>query len=139
MSPRTPSRGLATAIEAEHAAVAVLAVLGGRASTTEDDRLVADLDDAYDAHVETRDRLVRLAGRQAPVAKSAYAVPTGISRPSGIRRAALRVEQACAAAILTAIGEVDVKDREPLVEALGATAVRELAFGGGAVAFPGTD
>jgi len=131
--------GLTAALEAEHAAVYLVAALGGRASAVDDDRLEHDLDAAYDAHVETRDTLVALVGGAEVVpAEPAYALPDGISSAAGIRKAALRVEEACAAALLTAVGEVTGDDRVTLVTALGDAAVRQIGFGGPAVAFPGT-
>ncbi|MEX0426411.1 DUF4439 domain-containing protein [Nocardioides sp. DS6] len=132
---------LQTALAAEHAAIYVYGVLGGRTSASQDPTLADSLRTAYDDHVTARDALIDrvVAAGSDPVGSSAaYARPGGIDSPSGVRRAALQVERRCAAAYLAGMAAVTGTDRRLLVGALGDTAVRELAFGGAPETFPGT-
>lgn len=132
---------LQSALAAEHAAVYLYAVLGGRTSESGQPTLFAALEDAYDAHLTARDALiarVTAAGGTPVGASAAYALPAGISTPSGVRAAALAVERHCAAAYLTQVPATTGADRTLLVTALGDCAVRELSFGGAPQTFPGT-
>lgn len=126
---------------AEHAAIYLYGVLGGRTSQDTQRDLFTALTDAYDAHVAARDalitRVVALGG--TPVGSApAYALPRGIGTPRGVRAAALAVERRCAAAYLTQVPATTGEDRRLMVTALGAAAVRELAFGGAPETFPGS-
>ena len=132
---------LQAALAAEHAAVYVYGVLGGRTSASQEPTLADSLRSAYDAHETARDTLaarVAAAGADPVGAAAAYAIPSGIDSASGVRRAALAVEQRCAATYLTQVAETTGDDRRLMVSALGDAAVRELSFGGSPQALPGT-
>lgn len=129
---------LETALEAEHAAVYLYGLLGGRASDIASEELVETFTDCFEAHVALRDRLITMIGdaTAAPPA-GAYQVPPGLGRASGLRKAAREVERVCAAALLAAVGEVADEDRRAVARALGDTAVRSLQFGTEPGPFPG--
>jgi hypothetical protein len=129
----------------EHAAVFVLAALGGRASALTAPSLRTALDAAYDAHLERRDRLrvmVVAAGGDPVAAEPAYRLPgssTGSSAATTaqIEGQALQVERACATAYAALVAATAGADRRWAVDALVATAVGEAAFGGTPEALPG--
>jgi len=132
---------LQKALAAEHAAVYLYGVLGGRVSTYGDPSLAAALQDAYDAHRAARDALidrVAAAGAHPAGAAAAYALPHGIDSAAGVRAAALGIERHCAATYFAQVAAVDGEDRRLLISALGDAAVRELSFGGAPQTFPGT-
>lgn len=132
---------LQRALAAEHAAVYVLASLGGRLSRTDDATLYDAVKSAYDDHVAARDALIhhiRLTGAEPVGSAAAYDLPTGIGSPAGIRRAALALERHCAATYLTVVPDATGDRRRLLIGLLGDAAVRELDFGGSPQTFPGS-
>lgn len=143
MSGRAASvAALQDALAAEHAAIYVTAVLGGRTSWAKSPALQTALGDTYDAHVAAREELARQisASGADPVAPAAaYDLPGGLDTPAGLRAAALRLERECTASYLAAVPHAAGEYRRLLVGLMAAGAARELAFGGRPTAFPGTD
>lgn len=137
MSVDALQRALAT----EHAAVYVLAALGGRLSRSHDASLYDAVESAYDEHVAARDTLIHhvvAAGARPVGSAAAYDLPAGADSSAGIRRAALALERHCAAAYLSLVSEATGDQRRLLVGLLGDAAVRELDFGGAPETFPGS-
>jgi hypothetical protein len=129
----------------EHAAVFVLAALGGRASALSAPSLHSALDAAYDAHLQRRDRLrvmISTAGGDPVAAEPAYRLPGSSTGPSTAAAAqiedeALRVERACATTYAALVAATAGADRRWALDALVDTAVGEAAFGGAPEALPG--
>lgn len=132
--------GLQAALAAEHAAVYLYAVLGGRTSRAANARLYASLRSAHAHHRSRRDHLTGLlaaAGAVPTPAAGGYTTPPGIDRPGGVRAAALAIEQAAADTYAYLAGEVTGRERAWAVTALTDAAVRSLDFGGTAEPLPG--
>jgi len=132
---------LQTALAAEHAAVYVLASLGGRLSRSDNATLFETVEQAYDDHVAARDTLIDhvvAAGARPIGSAAAYDLPRGAGSPVGIRRAALALEQHCAATYLSLVTAVNGDQRRLLITLLGDAAVRQLDFGGSVETFPGS-
>lgn len=136
----TATQALQAALAAEHAAVYVYGVLGGRTSRTDSSGLAADLRRAYDAHRARRDQLQSLiadAGAAPVAADPAYAAPAGTDSPDGVRRAALELERSCAETYAWVVSQTDGAVRARAVNALKDGAVRGLTFRGTPETFPG--
>lgn len=128
----------------EHAAVFVLAELGGRASGLAAPALRSALDSTYDVHLERRSRLrvmISAAGGDPVAAEPAYRLPGSPHGPptttAQIQDEALRVERACATTYAALVAATAGAQRRWAVDALVATAVGEAAFGGAPEALPG--
>lgn len=136
----TPLQALQATLAAEHAAVYVYGVVGGRVSRSVEPDLAARVEQAYVTHRGRRDQLtvmVRTAGG-APVAGAvSYRLPTPCRTPDQLRRAALVTERRCAGVYADLAGSTSRAQRQWAIDALTDTAVRELGFGGPAEAFPG--
>lgn len=131
---------LQTTLAAEHAAVYVLGVLGGRTSRSATPELYAAVSAAYAAHRGRRDQLSALlvdAGAEPVAAEAAYVVPPGLERAERIARVALETERACAATYSWLVANSVAETRRWAIRALNETAVRELAFRGTPEMFPG--
>jgi hypothetical protein len=131
---------LQTALAAEHAAVYVYALLGGRTSRSDAPDLYAALRTAYETHRARRDRLQSLiADRGAePVGpQPAYATPRRIGSARGLRHAALVIEQGCAETYAYVVAETTGTERRWGIGALADAAVRSLSFGAAPSALPG--
>jgi len=131
---------LQTALAAEHAAVYVYGVLGGRASRTGPPDLSRALRSAYESHRARRDRLQALladSGEEPVGPAPAYATPQRIDSPPGIRRAALELERSCAETYAWVVSQTDDAARSLAVDALKDGAVRGLTFRGTPETFPG--
>lgn len=135
-------------LAAEHAAVFVLAALGGRAATPEPtpagNALRTALDAAYDAHLQRRDQLrtmVTAAGGDPVAAEPAYRLPSSVTgstvTSSRIAAAALRLQRACVTTYAALVAATESADRRWAIEVLATTAVGEAAFGGEPEALPG--
>jgi hypothetical protein len=134
------SEPLQAALAAEHAAVYVYAVLGGRTSRTDSPELYAALRRAYETHRARRDRLQSLIadGGAEPVGPAAaYATPDRIESAQGRRRAAAAIEQRCAATYAYVVGLTAGAEREWGIDALTDAAVRSVSFGATPTALPG--
>ncbi len=136
----TPDEALQATLAAEHAAVYVYGVLGGRVSVTR----AADTADlfraAYDVHRGRRDLLrSRLAALgQTPVpASAAYRVEARSRATRALVAVARTTEQRCAETYAQQVASTSDADRAWAVEALTDAAVRQLGFGAGATAYPG--
>ena len=133
---------LQTALAAEHAAVYLLALLGGRTSRSTAPGLYADLRSAYETHRARRDQLQSMvadAGDEPVAAAPAYATPTGIDRVRGVRRAARQVERSCATTYAWLVAETEGSTRAWAVNALTDAAVRSLSFGAAPAVLPGVE
>ncbi|SFC08495.1 protein of unknown function [Nocardioides terrae] len=136
----TSDEPLQTALAAEHAAVYLYAILGGRTSRTTAPALYADLRRAYESHRASRDQLQSLiadAGQQPVGPEPAYATPHGIDATEGIRRAALALERSCVETYAWLVSATDDAQRSWAINALRSGAVRELGFRGTPETFPG--
>lgn len=138
----TDIASLQTVLAAEHAAVYVFGVLGGRTSQTAEPGLFAAVSATYETHLARRDRLVAAvdgAGDQPVAAQPAYDVPARLDTAAQLTRLALATERSCATTYSWLVASTDGDWRSWAVAALTETAVNELAFGGEPEAFPGAD
>jgi hypothetical protein len=128
----------------EHAAVFVLAALGGRASGLTAPALRSALVTSYDVHLQRRDRLrvmISAVGGDPVAAEPAYRLPGSVDGPptstAQVEDEALRVERACATTYAALVAATAGTQRRWAVGALVDTAVGEAAFGGAPEALPG--
>lgn len=129
-----------TALAAEHAAVYLYGVLGGRTSRAEQGRLYGVLRSAYEHHRARRDRLesqLRADGQEPVAAEPAYVLPDGIADPAGVERAALGIERSCTETYAWLVSRTSGETRAGAIDALREGAVRELALRGTPETFPG--
>jgi hypothetical protein len=129
-------------LAAEHAAVYVFGVLGGRAASLPAPILRTALGTAYDVHVARRDQLqamVTAAGSVPVPAEPAYALARDLVTAPQLAAAALRVERTCLVTYGALVAAGVGTTRRWAIDALGATAVAELGFGGTPEALPGLD
>lgn len=136
MSPLV--NALRTAVADEHAALYLLGVLSTRVSPGP----VADaLAGSYDAHREVRDdlleRLAAAGDTNAPGPAPAYDLPDGIDTETGVRAAALVLEQRSTIGYGTLVAATTGDDRTRAIGWLSAAAVRQLRFGGSPGDLPG--
>lgn len=127
-------------LAAEHAAVAVLAELGGRISSSQHPRPAALIIAAYDTHRGRRDHLLAEVLRRGatPVAPApAYAVASTNRSPANLLGIALRTEQRCAEAYAEMVAGTAGGQRAWAVAALTDSARRALSLGGSPSPFPG--
>jgi hypothetical protein len=141
-SPSASAEGspLQAALAAEHAAVYVYGILGGRTSRGDAPALYDALRSAYETHRARRDHvqsLVADTGEDPVAADPAYLTPAGIGSANGVRRAALDLERSCAETYAWVVSRTAGADRSWAVNALKDAAVRELAFGGTPQTLPG--
>lgn len=138
--PMTPVDALQKALAAEHAAVHLYGVLGGQASKSRQPTLFRRLDQAYEEHRDSRDRLTVLvsAKGQDPVAAEVdYAVPGPTSTPAQIESVARTIERRVTNTYGELVENTSGTDRRWAITALDASALRELTFGVAPSAFPG--
>ena len=136
----TPLEALQATLAAEHAAVHVYAVLGGRVSSSEDPEAAGLLRTGYDTHRDRRDLLRgRLAGEgETPVAAApAYDVPARTRDAHRLLEVAAGTEERCAEVYAQQVAGTSGDDRAWAVDALRDAAVRLLALGGAPSAWPG--
>jgi hypothetical protein len=127
-------------LAAEHAAVYVLGVLGGRAAHLKAPVLQAAIGTAYDLHRGRRDRLTTMvtsAGAQPVPAEPAYALTHHLVTPQQVAAAALHVERSCLTTYGALVAASTGGSRRWAVEALIETATSELGFGGAPEPLPG--
>jgi Domain of unknown function (DUF4439) len=140
MSDAEELPALQRTLAAEHAAVYVFAVLGGRAAVLGESPLRPALVAAYDAHLARRNRLrvvVSAAGSDPVAAEPAYDVPRELTTPAQITAEALRVERACVSTYAALVAATTGAERAWAVDTLSAGALAELAFGGPPLPLPG--
>ena len=135
---------LQQSLAAEHAAVYVYGVLGGRAadlSDVGDLQLRGALATAYDDHVTRRDELrlmITALGAVPVAAEPAYRLPRALTTAEQISAQALATERACVEQYGALVAATSPgSSRAWAVAALSDGAVTELAFGGRAQALPG--
>lgn len=124
-------------LAAEHAAVWVYALLGGRASESE--TVFEELQEAYRVHRERRDQLlaeIAARGAQPVAAEVGYDVPVASTLPR-IIDLARRTEMRCAATYADLVARTEGRHRAWGIEALTDAAVRQLRFRGSPEIFPG--
>lgn len=133
---------LQTTLAAEHAAVYVLGVLGGRTSRSATPDLYDAVSAAYAAHRSRRDLLTREVadlGGDPVAAEPAYDVPRRLDTPDQVARAGLDLERRCATTYAYLVANTVDHRRRWAISTLNETAVRELAFRGTPETFPGAD
>jgi hypothetical protein len=128
-------------LAAEHAAIYVFGVLGGRAAALTDPPLRTSIALAYDVHVARRDHLrtvISDSGASPVAAHPAYLVPGAVTTASQVEAEALRVERACVAVYGALVAATaSGANRAWAVDVMVATSVSELGFGGRPEALPG--
>jgi hypothetical protein len=136
----TAVESLQTSLAAEHAAVYVFGVLGGRAAALEAPALKAGLATVYDVHVARRDQLrARLShlGVVPVAAEPAYDLPRDLTTAAQLTAQALGVERICVTTYAALVAGTVGHDRTWAVDALAAGALAELDFGGAPTPLPG--
>jgi Domain of unknown function (DUF4439) len=136
----TPEEALQVTLAAEHAAVYVYGVLGGRVSTSAEPELAASLRTAYIVHRGRRDQMTAIvlaAGAEPVPAEVSYELPNAADTAARCRLAAAAVEQRCAVVYAAAVGSTARANRQWAIDALSDAAVRALGFGEPASPFPG--
>lgn len=124
----------------EEAALYVWAVLGARTSQSGAPTLFAAVRAAYVEHRERRDDLigqVAATGATPTPAATAYALPGGLDTASGVRAAAVALEEGGAATYAALVGATSAAAREQAIAWLEISAIRVLAFRGTPEMFPG--
>jgi rubrerythrin len=136
----TPVDALQTALAAEHAALYVYGALGARTSQSATPVLFAEVSDAYTTHRAWRDLLTsRLvdAGAEPTPAAPTYELPATAPTPRGVARAAVEVEERCAATYAYVVANTTGADRTWAISALTRSATRRVAFGSAPEPLPG--
>ena len=131
---------LQDALTAEHAAVAVLAEVGGRLSASQYPRQSSLVRSAYETHRGRRDHLLAEVSRRGatPVAPApAYSVRSEDRSADNLLAIALRTEERCAEAYAQLVAGTTGAQRRWAVAALTDSARRSLTLGGRPTAFPG--
>ncbi len=136
----TPLEALQATLAGEHAAVHVLATLGGRVSSSADPVTAARLREAYEVHRARRDHLrSRLAdlGEQPVAPAAGYDVDDDSRDPGRLTAAARRTEERCTAVYGQLVASSTGRTRQWAVQALTDSALRCLSLGGTPSAYPG--
>jgi hypothetical protein len=130
---------LQDALAAEHAAVWVYALLGGRTSRAAEPALYDDVHTAYRVHRGRRDQLISVvadAGAEPIAAEVGYQLPA-VDTPARVVALARRTEQRCAATYADLVARTEGAQRGWAIRALTDAAVRQLRFRGSPETFPG--
>jgi hypothetical protein len=133
---------LQTTLAAEHAAVYVFGLLGGRTSASATPQLFGAVSAAYTAHRGRRDQLTRTLldlGETPVAAEAAYEVDGAVTGPDRVAAVALSTEEACAATYSWLVANTVADQRRWAIGALNEAAVRALVFRGTPEMFPGAD
>lgn len=136
----TPLEALQATLAAEHAAVYVYGVAGGRVSSSEVPALAGRVAEGYRTHRDRRDQLVatvRAAGADPVAAEVAYEVPEPARTSSQLEALVREVEIRCAAVYADMVGSTSGEDRRWALDALEDAAVRSLDLGAEPEPFPG--
>lgn len=136
----TPVESMQQTLEAEHAAVQVLAELAGRISASASPGAASLIRSAYESHRARRDHLVGeiiRRGSTPPGAAPAYAVPSEDRSASNLLRLALRTETRCAEAYAEQVATTTGRTRRWAVDALSESARRSLTLGAAPSSYPG--
>ena len=135
-----PLAALQETLAAEHAAVFVYGVLGGRVSTVTDPITADRLRAAYEAHRARRDQLrsaVADLGKVPVAAEPAYRVDARTRAASELLTVARDVETRCADVYAQLVAGSTDGHRRWAVSALTDAAVRLLDLGGSPTTYPG--
>lgn len=136
----TPVDALQTALAAEHAALYVYGALGARTSASATPVVFAEVSDAYATHRAWRDLLTsRLVdeGAEPTPAAATYELPATAPTPAGVSRAAVEVEERCAATYAYVVANTSGSDRTWAIGALTRAATRRVSFGAAPETLPG--
>ena len=136
----TPLESLQTTLGAEHAAVYVYGVLGGRVSASAEPALATALRAAYDLHRARRDQvtaMVRAADADPVPSAVSYELPNTADTARRCRRAAAETEHRCAEVYASMVGNTARANRQWAIDALTDASVRALTFGDEPTAWPG--
>ncbi|MCB0908958.1 MAG: DUF4439 domain-containing protein [Nocardioidaceae bacterium] len=128
------------ALTAEHAAVYVLGVLGGRTSAAAQRALFAALTQAHAVHRDRRDALTRAiaaAGADPVAAAAGYEVAGPPTSPEGIRATAATVESAVGEQYAALVATAPTGRRTWPAAVVCDAALRAVALGGTPSWFPG--
>ncbi len=135
----TPLDALQQTLAGEHAAVHVLAFLGGSTSATRAPDLLGLVRERYALHRGRREQLlvmVRNLGGDPVAAEPGYELPDATTT-AAVRSAGAAVERRCTETYATAIGSTTREQREWAVMALTESATALLSWGQSPEAFPG--
>jgi len=138
--PLRPLAALQQTLAAEHAAVDVYGVLGGRVSSVEDPLTAARIKAAYEVHRARRDQLrsvIADLGKEPVAAAPGYRVDVRSRDSAELLRVARLTEDRCAGFYAQLVASSVDGQRRWAVEALTDAAVRVLDLGGSPSAYPG--
>jgi hypothetical protein len=133
-------QALQETLAAEHAAVYVYAVVGGRLSESAHPAASARVLAAYEAHRVRRDQLrgwIAASGHTPEAPAPAYRVEVESRAPGPLLGVARATEQRCATVYAQLVAASSDQRRRWAVSALTDSAVRVLGFGGAASSYPG--
>ncbi|MEO7942682.1 MAG: ferritin-like domain-containing protein [Marmoricola sp.] len=136
----TPVQALQKALAAEHAAVHLYGLLGGQSSKSRQPTLFGRLEQTYEAHRASRDRLtvlVTVKGADPVAARVDYEVPGPTSTPTQIQAVARTIERRVTRTYGQLVANTAAGDRRWAISALDASALREVSFGAEPTNFPG--
>jgi hypothetical protein len=131
---------LQTTLAAEHAALHLYGVYGGRTSQSADPGLYAAVTTGYRDHRARRDQLrltIADLGADPVAAAATYDLPPGLTGARRISRAALATERACAERYAALVAQTVAGQRRWAAGALIEVATQELRVGGRPETFPG--
>lgn len=135
-----PVPALQETLAAEHAAVHVYAVLGGRVSELADPTAAVQLEAAYEAHRARRDQLrsvIADLGKEPVAAAAGYEVDVEGRGTEELLAVARATEDRCAGFYAQLVASSVGGQRRWAITALTDAAVRLLTLGGSPDAYPG--
>lgn len=138
--PVRPLAALQQTLAAEHAAVYVYGVLGGRVSSAADPQTAAKLEAAYEVHRARRDQLRSVIAdlHKEPVAAApGYRVDVRSRESAELLRVARLTEDRCAGVYAQLVASSVDGQRRWAIAALTDAAVRLLSLGGSPSTYPG--
>lgn len=133
------TEALQAALGAEHAAVFVYGVVGGRLSAEANPQLADVVEAAYEAHLRRRDRLRTMVADRGVTPRAAalsYDVPPGRS-PGLLSAIARRTEVRTAQTYAQLVGSTAGEARRFGIDALTDAALRQLDLGAAPTPYPG--
>ena len=136
----TPEKALQATLAAEHAAVHLLAVLGGVTSASSAPSLHALVSARHARHRERREHLLvtlRNLGADPVAARPSYAYPEDLSGPGPVRTAGRDVEDRCAQAYAALVASSTDEIRAWATSSLTESSVSLLDWRGAPEPFPG--
>jgi hypothetical protein len=136
----SPLAALQDTLAAEHAAVYVLAVVGGRLSASAYPSTSRLVEEAYKVHLLRRDQLreaVAATGHTPVPPAPAYRVDAVGRAPGPLVRVARTTEERCGTVYAQLVSSSTGRRRRWAAEALTDSAVRALGFGGVPSSYPG--